>query len=403
MPQYACKFVTDDGSIVETIVEAESKFEIYESAEARNEMVLSVKKYKPPFNLQEWFSRRQQVKPEDLENFTAQLAIMLSSGVPLLSCLEALTEQAGSDSMRKVLDGLIASINSGQSLSQAMANYPGVFDTMYVNMVKAGESAGVLEQILTRLSEFIEHDLEIRRNIKKAMRYPIIVLSALAAAFTGAVVFIIPKFAKLFIAQGVELPLPTRIMIGLSNIVVNYWWLIIICMVALIAGLISFARTPKGAYFFDLVKLKTPIFKEIFLKSAISRFSHMLETLTRAGIQIIKALETTEATVGNLVIAQDIGRARVEVEQGISLADALRKSPWFPSMTIRMISVGEQSGNMEAMLANIAKQFDEAVDTKIARLSASIEPIMTVAMGGLLLLIALGIFLPMWNMYAAIK
>jgi len=403
MPQYSCRFVTEDGDIVETIVEAESKFEIYETAEARNEMVLSVKKYKKPFDLMDWFSRRKKVKPQELENFTTQLAIMLNAGVPLIACIEALVEQTETENMREVLKELIAKVNSGLSLSQAMSEFPGVFDDMYVNMVKAGESAGVLEHILTRLSDFIQHDIQVRQNIKKAMRYPLIVLTAITAAFIGAIVFIIPRFAKMFIAQGIELPLPTRIMIGISNFAINYWWLAIILIFGTVFGIISFIRTPRGAYLLDLLKLKTPVFKDIVIKSTIARFAHMLETLTRAGIQIIRALETTEGTIGNLVIAKDIQKAREEVEKGISLAEALRKSHWFPGMTIRMISVGEQSGSLEKMLENIARQYDDNVDAKISKLSASIEPIMTVAMGALLLLIALGIFLPMWNMYSAIK
>ncbi len=403
MPQYSCRFVTEDGNIIESIVEAESKFEIYEMAEDRNEMVLSVKKYRKPFNLAEWFNRRKKVKPQELENFTTQLAIMLNAGVPLIACIEALVEQTESENMQNVLKELIDKVNSGLSLSQAMSEFPGVFDDMYVNMIRAGESAGVLEHILTRLSDFIQHDIQVRSNIKKAMRYPLIVLTAITAAFIGAIVFIIPRFAKMFIAQGIELPLPTRIMIGVSNFVINYWWLAIAGIIGIIFGVHSFVRTPRGAYLLDLLKLKSPVFKDIVIKSTIARFAHMLETLTKAGIQIIRALETTEGTIGNLVIANDIRKAREDVEKGISLAGALGKSHWFPGMTIRMISVGEQSGSLEKMLENIARQYDENVDAKINKLSASIEPIMTVAMGGLLLLIALGIFLPMWNMYSAIK
>jgi MSHA biogenesis protein MshG len=243
--------------------------------------------------------------------------------------------------------------------------------------------------------------LEVTKNIKAAMRYPLIVFTALFLAFTGAVIFIIPKFATMFTAQGIELPLPTKVMIGISDLVINYWWMAILGIVVLISSLVYYIRTPAGAYMFDLFKLKVPVFKDIILKSTVARFAHMLETLSKGGIQIIKALETTELTVGNLVIAKVISDARERVSEGISLGDALSKSKYFPKMTVKMISVGEKSGALDEMLANVALQYDNAVDEKIKTLSASIEPIMTVMMGVMLLFIALGIFLPMWNMYSA--
>ena len=325
------------------------------------------------------------------------------SGIPLIGALEALEEQAETDTMRSVVKGLIKAVSGGKSLSQAMGDYPGVFSLLYVNMIQAGESAGVMEQILERLGSFIKHDQEVVRNVKSALRYPMIVTSALGLAFIGAMIFIVPKFSNMFSSKGMALPMPTVVMITASDFLIQFWPVVLIGFFGAIFGLKAFVKTEKGRFAMDGFKLKIPIFKEIFLKTNIARFAHMLETLSRGGIQIIKALETVEKTVGNVVIGKEIANAREEVEKGVSLAAALGKSHYFPKMTVKMIAVGEKSGAMDDMMANVADQYDTEVDAKIEGLSGAIEPLMTVFMGGMLLFMALGIFLPMWNMYGAVK
>lgn len=404
MPRYSCRLVSPNGEIVEEEIEAESKFEVYDIAERRNEMVLSVKELKGPSAFQRFLQKIQTVNPQELENFTSQLAIMLRAGVPLVGALTSLVDQAETHRMREIINSLVEGLNSGKSLSEAMAEHPEAFNNLYVSMIKAGETAGVMDQILERLSTFIQHDLQVRRNIKAALRYPTIVFTAIILAFIGAIVFIIPKFAKLFASQGIELPLPTRIMVGISDFVIKFGPLIALLVFAGVIGWILYIRTPKGRWVADTIKLKLPVFKEIFQKATIARFAHMLETLSKGGIPIIRALEVTEGTVGNVVIGDTIRQAKEKVAEGVSLADAL--SPhrkYFPQATVKMIAVGEQSGALDKMLANVAEQYDLAVDAKIKRLSASLEPMLTVVMGAFLLLIALGIFLPMWRMYSAIN
>jgi len=402
MPEFVCRTVNENGELVETIVEAVSKYEILEQAASRNEYVVSVKRHRENFDINTWWSKFRKVKPQELEHFTNQLATMLQAGVPLIGCLQALKELTETQNMNKMIAEIIEKVNGGMALSQALSLYPRAFSALYVNMIKAGETAGVLDQILNRLTTFIRHDVKVTRNIKAAMRYPLIVLSVLILAFTGAAVFIIPRFSKLFMAQGIDLPLPTRMMIGFSNFVVNYWWMVLFGVGVLISGLVYYIRTPLGAYQFDLFKLKVPVFKEIISKSAVARFAHMLETLFAAGIQIIKALETTALTVGNHVFARVILEAKDQVAQGVSLAEALSESKYFPATTLQMISVGERTGAWDKMLHNVADQYDAEVDVKIQGLSASLEPMLTVMMGIFLLLLALGIFLPMWEMYTVI-
>ena len=399
MPEFDCKLVTEEGSVIETIIEADSKFEIYENAESRKELVLFVREHKKPLNLQVWIRQFRKAKPREIENFTTLLATMLDAGVPLLASLEALMEQAETDRLKEVIKSLINELNSGASLSQAMRRHPKVFSVMYTNMVESGEKAGVLDTILRRLSLFIGHELDILASIKSSVRYPIIIFCILILAFTLAILFVIPRFAALYQAQDIELPLPTRALIGINQAVTDYWMYTLFTVTVTIAGVVYFLRTPRGKKTVDFLKLKVPVFKIIFLKSAIARFAHMLETLSRSGIQIISALETIEKTVGNVVISEDIAKAKQKVSEGIALATSLSESKYFPPTTLTMLAVGEQSGALDEMLNKVAEQYDREVDHVITRLTAMIEPMMTVVMGAFVLFIALGIFLPMWKVY----
>lgn len=399
MPEFDCRIVTEDGSIKEQTINADSKYEIYDNAEARKEMVLSIKKHKEPFTLQDFLDKLQKVKPQEIERFTSQLSIMLDAGVPLLSSLDTIADQVVTDKMKKVIQSLVEELNSGSSFSQAIRKYPHVFSLMYANMIKAGEKAGVMDVILKRLSQFIGRELLIRDNIKSALRYPIIVFCVLILAFAGAILFVIPRFAKLYLSQGVELPLPTRILIGINQVVTNYWMYTLIAVITVVTGTIYFVRTPTGKKTIDFIKLNFPVFKRIFLSNTMARFAHMLETLSRSGIQITSAMETVEKTVGNIIIGEDIAAARQKVEEGITIADALSSSKYFPAITLKMISVGEKSGALDEMLNKVSQQYDSEVEHLTKRLTAMIEPMMVVVIGAFLLLIALGIFMPMWKLY----
>lgn len=400
MPDFKCKLVDEQGAVKEEILHAESKYEIYEQADTRGELVLSVKSYQPSMDVGNWLKRMKKVKPDEIERFTSQLATLLNAGVPLLSSLETLIELAETKTMRDVIRSLADKLNSGQTLSQAMSHHPRVFSPMYSSMIRAGEKAGVMDIILKRLSAFYVHDITIRSNIISAIRYPIIVFSVLIMAFTLAIIFVIPRFAKLYGSQGVALPLPTRILIGINLAVTHYWLYTLVSIAILVVLVILFLRTPRGKRVLDSLKLRIPIFKELLLKNTISRFAHMLETLIHGGIQIISAMETVEETIGNIVIGEDIAKARQKVSEGSAIAAALSKSKYFPPITLKMISVGEQSGALEEMLIKVADQYDSEVEHLIKRLTAMVEPLMTVVIGAFLMLIALGIFLPMWNIYS---
>lgn len=398
MPQFQVRSVNEFGKVIDLVVNAENKLHIYDRANARNESILSVKKYKEPFSFTRLQNKFYRVKPQELENFTAQLVVMLKAGVPLIESLEIIGKQLESKKMEEIVQDIIKKVTGGMIFSKALAHYPRVFNSLYVSMVKVGETTGSMDTVLDHVKDFLHKDIAIKRKVKSAMRYPMIVMTILIIAFTAAIAFIIPQFSSMFASADMVLPLPTRILVFLSDMITKYWAITFTVVVITIALLKFYLNKPGGAYQFDTLKLMMPVFKNIVLESSIARFAHVLETLSKSGVKIIKALEITQETIENRVISRDIGNAIEKVSKGISIAEALSESKHFPQMTIMMIGAGEKSGALEAMLSNIAEQYDTSVDLKIEGLSAAIEPILTIIIAAFLLVFALAIFLPMWSM-----
>lgn len=398
MTQFQVRSVNESGKIIELVVNVKNKMDIYDQANAKNESILSVKKYKEPFSFNRLQNKFYRIKPQELENFTAQLVVMLKAGVPLIESLEMLGKQLESEKMEEIVQDIIKKINGGMIFSKALSHYPRVFNSLYVSMAKVGETTGSMDTVLDHVKDFLHKDIAIKRKVKSAMRYPMIVMTILIIAFTAAIAFIIPQFSSMFASADMVLPLPTRILVFLSDMITKYFAITFTVVVITIALLKFYLNKPGGAYKFDTLKLMMPVFKNIVLESSIARFAHVLETLSKSGVKIINALEITQETIENRVISRDIGNAIEKVSKGISIADALSESKHFPQMTIMMIGAGEKSGALEAMLSNIAEQYDISVDLKIEGLSAAIEPLLTIIIAAFLLVFALAIFLPMWNM-----
>ena len=398
MPQFQVKSINEFGKVIELVVNAENKMHIYDQANAKNESVISVKKYKEPFSFARLQNKFYRVKPQELENFTSQLVVMLKAGVPLIDSLGIIGKQLESDKMEEIVQDVINKVNGGMIFSKAINHYPRVFNSLYVSMAKVGETTGSMDTVLEHVKIFLHHDIAIKRKVKSAMRYPMIVMSILIFAFTAAIVFIIPQFSTMFASADIVLPLPTRILIFLSEMITTYWAITLSAVVITISLLKFYLNKPGGAYQFDTLKLMMPVFKNIVLESSIARFARVLETLSKSGVKIIKALEITRETIENRVISRDIEKATEKVSKGISIAEALSESKHFPQMTLMMIGAGERSGALESMLSNIAEQYDTSVDLKIEGLSAAIEPLLTIIIAAFLLVFALAIFLPMWNL-----
>ncbi|MCF7796427.1 MAG: type II secretion system F family protein [Lentisphaeria bacterium] len=401
MAEFIVKMTNEAGEIVEQEMTAATKFDIFEIAESRNMMVLNIREQKTTSvsSINAWLGGFKKLKSKELEQFTSQLAAMLRAGITLVDSLETIQEQVDNPNFAEAIKTIIFELNSGSTFADALGKYPNYFPEVYRGMVMAGERAGVLETILKRLETYLHYDNQTRARIKSAMRYPTFVLIALTLAFVAVMVFVIPQFAKMFEAQQVKLPLPTRIMLGTSNLFANYWWATGLVVIGAIIGMMLYFRTPAGRYTADVWKLRLPVVKVITRKNLVARFAQLLETLSRSGIQIIEALQIIAQTLGNAVVAKEIQDAEKQVLQGVAVADSLKGSKIFPKTVLKMISVGEKSGAMDEMLGKIAEQYDEELNQTISRLSSMIEPIMTVVMGVFLLMMALGIFLPMWGIY----
>ncbi len=403
MPQYNCKLITANGEIKEDVYEAHSAAELKLTIIKGDECPISIKKIQQPLFKVNFKDRFYRIKPQDLENFTSQLVVMLKAGVPLVKSLETVVQQFESDNFKNIILDIIENVNKGIVFSKALSAYPKVFNALYVNMVKVGETTGSMDEILDHIRGFLHHDIAVKRKIKAAMRYPIIVLSILVLAFVAAIGFIMPRFAEMFTNAGVALPLPTRALIFLSIMITKYWFITFWVVLIVIFSIRFYTQRPAGAYRFDAIKLAMPVFKDIVLESTLARFAHILETLSRSGVKIVQALEIVEQTLGNRVIAKDVAYAREEVIKGVPIAQALSKSKHIPSMTIMMIGTGEQAGALDDMLLNIAEQYDVSVKTKIDGLASAIEPLLTIVIGVFLLIFAMSIFLPMWKMIDIVK
>ncbi|KAA3618081.1 MAG: type II secretion system F family protein [Calditrichaeota bacterium] len=397
MPLFSYKAINTNGIVVEDTVEAASSIAASDKLRSIGYHPLNIKSKNAGLNL-EIFNQKAKIKTDDVIVFTRQLVVLLKAGVPLLSCLDALAEQAENESMRDIIMKIYVDIESGISFSEALSKHPQAFEKMYINTIRAGEMGGALDKVLARLAELMEFDRETRAQIKSAMRHPVIIVVSLTVAFISLMLFVVPKFIDMFAKLGVNLPLPTRLLIAMYTIISGYWYIVGGVLIASIIGFKLWVKTPSGAYNWDLIKLKMPIFGALIMKSTMSRFTRMLETLNSSGLPILQALDIVSKTVGNEVIGKEIEKAALGVRKGDGLAVPLRQSKLFPPMVIRMISIGEQSGSLDEMLLNISGHYDVEVDYAVKSLSSMIEPIITVMLGIIVLFLALAIFLPMWDL-----
>jgi len=348
-------------------------------------------------------ARLQPITLEDLIVFSRQLATLVAAGLPFITSFDALIQQTENKRFKKMITQIRSDVEAGQSFSEALAKHPQVFNDLYVNMVKAGEAGGVLDEILDRLASLAEHEAEIRARIKAATRYPKIVILALGVAIVILVTFVIPKFSAMYANFNAQLPLPTRILISISHISQHYWYWVIGTVVLLVIGFKKYINTPRGRLQWDGFKLKVPVFGEIFLKAALSRFTRVFATLNRSGLPILQTLEIVAKTVNNVVISRVIDNIRDSARQGRGLVQPMRVSGIFPPVVIQMVAIGEETGKMEEMLMKVSQYYDRDVDYSIRNLSTSLEPLLLTLIGGAILFLALAIFMPWWNLINVMK
>ena len=335
---------------------------------------------------------------KDVAIFTRQFSVMIDSGVPLVQCLQILAETQGNKKFAAAIKGVTAEVEAGNSLAQSMKSYPKVFDALYTNMVGAGESGGILDTIFQRLSVYIEKAVKLKRAVQSAMVYPIAVVVIAGGVITLILWKVVPAFTELFNSMNVDLPLPTRIVIGASRFVGSYGILIIIGGGLLGFGFKTWYATPKGRYIVDKNLLKAPIFGPLVRKIAVARFTRTMATLIASGVPILDCLEITASTAGNAVVEEAITNVKKAISEGRTIVDPLKQSGVFPNMVVSMIGVGEQAGALEVMLTKIADFYEEEVDSAVGDLMTAMEPMMIVVLGVTVGGIVISMYLPIFTL-----
>jgi type IV pilus assembly protein PilC len=344
-----------------------------------------------------------KVKTKDIAVFFRQFSVMIDAGLPLVQCLEILAANQENPAFQKTLNGVRQTVEGGATLANAMRQYPTVFDDLTTNMIEAGETGGILDVILQRLAIYVEKAVKLRAAVKSALIYPVSVVS-LAGLIVGALLkWVVPIFSNLFIGLGVDLPLPTRIVMGLSDFVGKFWWFFFVAIFAVYYGVKQIRKDPKGRYYFDKGLLHLPILGVLLRKIAVARFTRTLGTLITSGVPILEGLSITARTSGNAVLEEALMKVRKAIEEGRTIVDPLRESGVFPNMVTQMIGVGEATGAMDAMLQKIADFYEDEVDSATKDLMAMLEPaiigMLGVAVGG----IVISLYMPLFSMIAKLS
>ncbi len=377
---------------------AENK-QVLKSALARERVTVSgIKEKGKEFALPTFGSGK--VGTKDIAIFFRQFSVMIDAGLPLVQCLEILAANQENPAFQKTLNGVRTSVEQGSTLANAMRSYPKVFDDLTTNMIEAGETGGILDVILQRISAYIEKNVKMKQAVKSALIYPVSVIS-IAVLVVGALLkFVVPIFANLFVGLGVALPAPTAFVIALSNFIGQFWWLIFASLIGAFFGVKQIRKSPQGLYTTDKIMLGLPVFGMVLRKIAVSRFTRTLGTLITSGVPILEGLAITARTSGNAVIEQALMRVRKAVEEGRTIVDPLKESGVFPNMVVQMIGVGEATGAMDSMLSKIADFYEDEVDAATKDMLTLMEPLLIgflgVAVGG----IVISLYMPLFSMIA---
>jgi type IV pilus assembly protein PilC len=343
------------------------------------------------------------ISTRDIVIFTRQFATMINSGLPLVQALDILAEQTENKALKDVTRAVVYDVESGHTLADALRKHPKAFTELYVNMVAAGEAGGILDTILLRLATFMEKNDALVRKVKGAAIYPAVIFSVAILAVIILLVFVIPVFRSMFADVKMELPLPTRIVIGLSDLLKHFWWALGLGIAAIVFGIRRYYATPAGRLNLDRIMLALPVLGDVIRKSAVSRFTRTLGTLIASGVSILDGLEITAKTAGNRVIHDAVMESRASIAGGETIAAPLQKSRVFPPMVISMIAVGEQTGGLDEMLSKIADFYDEEVDAAVEALLSLMEPVMIVLLGVVVGGMIVAMYLPIFGMIGAVQ
>lgn len=399
MAFFLYKAQNTQGNIFEGQIEAKDKPEA-ESLLRRKHLVIQTLKRKP---IEIKLHIGSGIKLAEISRFTRMFSSMCSAGLPMLQCLNILEEQCTNPALKDVVHKVAQAINGGSSLADALAQHPKVFDKLYCNMVAAGEAGGILEGILARLADYQESSERVKRKVKKAMTYPVMIMIVAVLVVILMLTFVVPTFASMFLEAGGELPWPTQVVMNFSNAIRDYAALWVILIIAIIVGINLVLKVPRLRYQFDLILLKVPKIGDLQIKSAVARFGRTLGTLLNAGVSIIDALQVTAKTAGNMAVERAIQKVAVGIAGGKPIAEPMKDAKIFPAMVIQMTGVGEKTGNLGGMLLKVADFYDEEVDAAIDAVTSMIEPLIMVFLGGAVGFLMIAMYMPIFSMSDAVK
>lgn len=402
MPTYRYSAMDQSGRTVAGTLEADSIELVRAKLSDLRYHVLSIRQARAKASLQEMLNGFQRVKLRDLALFSRQFATMIDAGLSVVKCLDILQKQSRNPRLKEVVGQVKHDVAGGTSLTEALQKHPKVFSGLYVNMIRSAEAGGILDQVLDRLSGFLEKEQETRNKVKSAMTYPAVVFSFAMLMLVGLMFFVLPKFKVIFETMGLTLPLTTKIMLNSSDYFQKYWYIALVFMVGMVVFLRAAAKTEKGRYAIDAAKLKVPVFGDLILKTAVSRFARTFGTLISSGVPVLRALEIVSDTAGNLVVSETVGRARTSIKEGDKISTPLFASKVFPLMVTQMIAVGEETGRLDQMLVKVANFYDEEVDATLKALTSLIEPMMIVGLGLIVGFIAVSVISPIYSLVGSL-
>lgn len=402
MPYFAYKGRNARGELMQGVLEGADSSAVADQLFSTGVTPIEINVTKKPAAKGEggWWARltEPKIRSIDVQLFSRQLYTLLKAGVPIMRGLAGLQESAINRSFGRVVKDLRESLDSGRELSAAMRRHPDVFSPFYLSMVRVGEMTGRMDEVFLRLFDYLEFDREMRDRIRSALRYPMFVGVVMIAAITVINMFVIPAFAKVFAGFKAELPLMTRILINASNFTIQFWPFLLALVVAAAIAFKMYTGTPKGKYQWDKIKLRIPIAGNIIVKGTLARFARSFALSSKSGVPIVQALNVVSQTVDNAYIASRIEQMREGVERGESILRTAVTTGVFTPVVLQMIAVGEETGELDDLMNEIAQMYEREVDYELKTLSAQIEPILIVGLGILVLILALGVFLPIWDL-----
>jgi type IV pilus assembly protein PilC len=394
--------VDASGRSVKGKIDADNEQLVLAKLQDQHLHIVSVQEAKSSIKLQV-ASKTGKVKLQSLVIFSRQFATMIDAGIAIIKCLDILESQTKEETLKGVINAIRRDVKGGLSLTDAISKHPNIFNKLYINMIRAAEVGGILDIILDRLAGFLEKEMEIKGKIKSAMMYPIIVLCFAGVMVVLLFMLVLPRFKEIFLSMNVPMPPVTQALFDMSDWVIKYWWVLLISVVGAIVSFKQYNKTTKGRYNIDKVKLKVPIFGDLALKMAVSRFARTFGTLIASGVPMMRSMEIIGETSGNAVLAEAITNARNAIREGAKISQPLSSSGLFPSMVTHMIDVGEETGRLSEMLVKVSDFYDNEVDAMVKGLTSLLEPMLIVFMGVVVGFIAISVMAPIFKLVTSIK